>query len=688
MFSGFRRILLRHTTPARRVTGLSETSPFVGADRAAASFRRLLPHLCLVGVLLICFAAYYPGLSGGYVFDDYANIVRNQELAVGEFSLGAVYQVVRAGAASPLARPVSMLTLALNRNTTGLDPWFFKLTNLLIHLANGVAVYLLTRLLLSVLRRTGDAVLTDQQMDWFAVVIAGVWVLHPLALTSVLYVVQRMTSLSALFTFLGLITYVGGRQRLGTGWGKSLMLLGLLVFGSLGVLCKENAALLPLLMFVVEATLFRFRCSDRMSRRFLYLFFGVSIGLPALAAVAWVVTHPEWLPGAYAGRPFTITERLMTEGRVLWVYLRLILLPDITAMGLYHDDIHLSTGMLAPWTTLAAATGLAALLAVAAWGVRRAPPLAFAILFFLAGHILESTVLPLEIAHEHRNYLPMYGVLFGGMFYAMRLVGGIRAPLVRGVAIALVMALLAVNTAVRASYWGDSAELSLMEVQNHPESGRARYEAGRFYTELMTKAAPEDREHHYYKARQYFESAAAIVEYPNDALFALLHLSYLAHREPDPQWLDALMQELQSEPFGPSQANALFRFIECQILGACKLPEEKAFALIQAALDNPTLSRVRAAAVLATAGMYALATQKVDAALRYIHVATTLRPRAFAYRLSVVDLFTKLKLFPLASDELGQIAALDSAYRYTPAFQKRQRALQAAMGAERTAGSL
>ena len=105
----------------------------------------------------------------------------------------------------------------------------------------------------------------------------------------------------------------------------------------------------------------------------------------------------KWLWAGYELRSFTLLERLLTEARVLWFYLGLIVLPRFEAFGLYHDDISLSTGLLMPWTTLPALLGLAGLVGIA-WHVRnRAPLLAFGIAWFLIGHSLESTVLPLEI---------------------------------------------------------------------------------------------------------------------------------------------------------------------------------------------------------------------------------------------------------------------------------------------------
>ena len=54
------------------------------------------------------------------------------------------------------------------------------------------------------------------------------------------------------------------------------------------------------------------------------------------------------------------TQRLLTESRVLWFYVGMIVYPDVRSMSLYHDDFLVSTGLLEPGTTL---------LAIAAWGM-------------------------------------------------------------------------------------------------------------------------------------------------------------------------------------------------------------------------------------------------------------------------------------------------------------------------------
>ena len=92
---------------------------------------------------------YYPGLNGSFEFDDIANIIVNKTLSVDEFSLQALKDIALSRSNnSGSGRPLSFLSFAVNINTTGLDPFYFKLTNLLIHLLNGLLAFIFIKLLL------------------------------------------------------------------------------------------------------------------------------------------------------------------------------------------------------------------------------------------------------------------------------------------------------------------------------------------------------------------------------------------------------------------------------------------------------------------------------------------------------------------------------------------------------------
>jgi cytochrome c-type biogenesis protein CcmH/NrfG len=290
----------------------------------------------------------------------------------------------------------------------------------------------------------------------------------------VLYVVQRMTSLSATFAFLGLIGYLIGRLRTESGkrGGWTLMVFAIVLGSVLSSLSKETGILVPLFALLFEATLFRTACPwshwHDLSARYRRSISVASL-LLGLIAMVWVVHHAAQ---NYGLRPFTPLERALTETRVLWMYLSLIFAPGLDRLGLNHDDIILSSSLLHPWTTLPSAIGIALLFGTAIFLRKRQPLVALGLLWFFIGHSLESTVFALEIAHEHRNYLPSLGIVLAG-------IGLFRTVATRDrwqlwFAVPAVALLFSVVTALRSSQWADLYDFAVYETAHHPNSPRAQ----------------------------------------------------------------------------------------------------------------------------------------------------------------------------------------------------------------------
>jgi len=100
-----------------------------------------------------------------------------------------------------------------------------------------------------------------------------------------------------------------------------------------------------------------------------------------------------------------MTERLLTEPRIILKYLFQIFYPVDSIFSLEHD-INISTSLFYPWVTLPAILINMAIIAGAVILYKKMPLFSFAILFFYVNHIVESTFIPLELIFEHRNYLP------------------------------------------------------------------------------------------------------------------------------------------------------------------------------------------------------------------------------------------------------------------------------------------
>jgi len=440
--------------------------------------QRITNLVLLSSISLITYFTYLPGLDGSFVFDDYSSIVNNQQIHIESFSPEDLSQLFVGpdGRTHILSsRPVAKLSFAMNYFIGGLEPYGFKLVNLLIHLFTAWTIFLILSWIFCADRLLNNDIYYPVKPDyshWIALFTAAIWLTHPLNVSTVLYSVQRMAQLSALFTLLGFAAYL--RYRLyqfenTRATGRLALFTGLFIFWPLGMLSKENAAILPLLCLVAEITLFRFVRMDTLLRR-LYLILGLSI----FATVVYLLYNPDFILSTYKHRYFTLEERLMTEPRVLWTYVHSLLLPDLARMGLYLDDFSLSTGMLHPVSTL---------LSTVAWGVvfltaiilrHRVPILSFSILWFLTGHIIESSFFGLEIAFEHRNYLSGIGVILGMSWCALTLYQQQEKlrPVFRLIGM-LILILLTTLTLLRNHQWSTAAEHIETEFRHHPLSYRA-----------------------------------------------------------------------------------------------------------------------------------------------------------------------------------------------------------------------
>lgn len=438
---------------------------------------RLISHAAVIlSLIFLLILAYFPGLHGPYVLDDEPNITSVRAIALKEITWDGIQKALWSNDSGPLKRPLAALSFALNHYFAGgFDDTFpFKLTNVAIHIFNSILVYFLAlRLVHSPALIAG---LGDKQKLQVAGLAATLWALHPIQLTNVLYVVQRMNSLSALLVILGLIAYIHGREKLEKSEPAGFMLMGAgLVIGTLlGLGAKENAALLPLFAFVIEVTLYRSDCLNRPVRKRLAIFHFFLVLVPAAMFIGYLATHPDFVMHTYAQRNFSLSERLLTEARVLWFYLSLILVPSTHRLGLFHDDISLSTSLLDPACTLPAVAGICAAAAFALILRRKYPLAAFAILWFLVGHSLESSIFGLEIAFEHRNYLPSLGIIFAATYtivhFLQKTTGNSKAT--TGFPVVIIM-VFGFGTWSLAGTWKDFYTLAEHCVTNHPNSPRA-----------------------------------------------------------------------------------------------------------------------------------------------------------------------------------------------------------------------
>jgi len=430
-----------------------------------ASPHRFLVWVALIAVLAIC--AFLPGLPGGFIFDDGPNIVENRSLHVTEFGMDNLLYAAYSFQPGNGSRALSMLSFSLDHLRGGLDPAVFKATNLAIHALTVFALALFSRRLLLIIGWTSRNAIVG------ALIVALAWAIHPLQVSSVLYVVQRMQTLVSLFMVFGLWAYLCMRQAQLQGVRSKGYAVLVCLFWVLGLASKEDAALLPIYILILELTVLRFAAAQPRLAKFLhcgYLWLAV---FGVAAYLFWVVPH-YWSWEAYPSRNFSSYERLLTQGRVLVMYLGQIMLPLPDMFSFYYDDFVVSRGWLQPLSTLGA-WGFIVFLLVFAWRLRcRRPLFAFGIFLFFAGHFMTSNVINLELAFEHRNHFPLIGILFAVIDVAAMFIArfAIRAHLVVIVAVLLLSAEGAA-TMLRAHAWAEPQRFVQYGVDVAPRSARA-----------------------------------------------------------------------------------------------------------------------------------------------------------------------------------------------------------------------
>ncbi|RDS85303.1 tetratricopeptide repeat protein [Dyella psychrodurans] len=425
--------------------------------------------VALAALLLVAWLAYRPGIDGAFLLDDFPNLsVLGTNGPVAHWD--AFWRYVTSGSADPTGRPLALMSFLIDASDWPAPASPFKYTNILLHLLNGV---LLCWAMLKIGKRRG---LRENQAATMALIGSGIWLLQPLFVSTTLYVIQREAMLPATFTFISIICWCSARNAFDVG-KRTQAITGMMAaawFCTLvAALAKPNGMLLPLLLAAAEATVLRDSDAaakpDQRARR---VSTTILLGLPiALLAVYLVQAWPVAVRIASTDRPWSVGQRLLSEPRVLASYLRMLWIPQMNSTGVFYDQIQASSDLLHPWTTLPSIIFISCLVVFGWLARQRFPWLAFAILFYFAGQLLESSFFPLELAFEHRNYLPaaFMFVPVGFWFTTPRA----QSLPWRAAAVAL-LCLLAGMTWMYASVWGNLRLQARLWGRINPDSPQAQ----------------------------------------------------------------------------------------------------------------------------------------------------------------------------------------------------------------------
>ena len=583
----------------------------------------------LIGLLLLIGIAYSSSLTASWHLDDIQHILRNEKIHLTRPDVRSLIDTFFANPYAKLYRPLPMASFALNWYAHGADVLGYRITNILIHWLNGVLVYLVVTALLQAPRL--ENAYRGREIHWIALIAAALWALNPLQIQAVTYIVQRMAAMATLFYLVGLFAYLRYKHAASKRTSCLWMAVCTLAF-VMAVLSKENAILFPIGLYLIHTIFYASREQRQSSWRGWLTSTSIIAGTLILGSALFFVARGNpiaLLDSLYADRPFTAMQRLLTEPRIVLFYLSLLFFPAPWRLSLSHD-VTVSTSLLTPWTTLPAILCVAGAASICMAVYRKWPMVSFAGLFFLLNHGVESTILPLELIFEHRNYLP-------SLFLFLPLAHGLvrlsdRAAEQRKYgrylavgAVCLLIGILCNWTFARNLVWQSQKTLWEYEIKKHPHlarpyhnlawghyQSRGKYdEALALYQKALTLKAHTPFEvattlnnmgrihylkNDYRQARLYFERAAA--EYPRLKIANYQLVSTLMQLE---RWQEAM--ERIDAALNHDESDPLYLKLKAVALSRVGADDKSATLLYKSLQLNPASYDTRAHLSLALSRM-------------------------------------------------------------------------------------
>ena len=429
----------------------SKTEKYSHFNSTAASFLLLLSAICL------CIAILPNGFNNSFVLDDAANINITQ---IRSLSIDNIISVVANNQSGihPLSRALPSVSFSLTYLMHDGSPASYRFHNLVLHLLCGVTLFLF------IFRYSFLFFKLNSERVFIASCASALWLVHPLLVSTTLYAVQRITQLSTLFTIASLyVALYGATSAKRKTKIVAYFFLFPLFFG-LAMMSKENSILIPLYLLILSFSALEAETVQTLDKKFFIIFGWI---LSAVVFLAFIYKLPSLLEG-YNDRNFTPSERLLTQIEVVVGYLKNLFIPKLSSMGLYLDGTQIVQKL--GFSTALKLCLLTLLTIISIYWAKAKIPLGI-LLFFIIGHLLESTIVPLEIAFEHRNYFPSIGVT---TFIAIVILKLIKSEALRLSSAFAVLSIFVTLTAIRVGFWSDEHEWHKTLISYHPNSMRTQ----------------------------------------------------------------------------------------------------------------------------------------------------------------------------------------------------------------------
>ncbi len=447
---------------------------------------RYLPSYPLHTILLFLFCTlpYSGTIHHDWHLDDFPNVLHNNVLHISDLQPATLVSTFYAHPTNPGAffRPVANFSFALNWFFNQSQPAGYHIVNIAIHFITTLILYLCCLLLL---QSPTLKIRQLKQQSSIALFTASLWALAPIHTQAVTYIVQRMAQLATLFYISAILLFLLARltknKKKQILFSFLLLCCALLSMGS-----KENGILLPLSVLLIEYIFFFQRKSvfltlqENKNKALLLLL----ISLTGCSLIFWYYGSSLF---NYGHRNFTMLERLLTEPRILLFHLSQFILPSVSRLSIEHDIV-ISTSLFSPWNTLPAIIVCLGLIVFSFFQARKNALLSFAILFFFINHLVESTIIPLELVFEHRNYLPSLFLFLPITTFVITSINKTTTldrwtNLILAAAFTGFLILSGFSTYERNKAWANAQSLWEDAVAKSPKNGRAKLNLAKSYIE-------------------------------------------------------------------------------------------------------------------------------------------------------------------------------------------------------------
>ena len=357
-----------------------------------------------ITLFIILISSYSNSFYGEWHFDDFSNIVNNPHIQIKSFSWQEIKHCVYNFDQNILWRPLSVLSFALNYKFGGMDVFGFHVVNFIIHYLAAVFLFLFIYNTLKPPR------LKDQYENIaypVALLATFFWALNPVNVSCVSYIVQRYSSLAGLFYIMSMYFYLKCRIVQKSTYSVSFLIL-CFTAGFAAVLSKENSAMLPVSILLFDLFLIQGVTKENIKKyikiSLLPFLLILIIGFVYTSGFSDFFGFSDLLSG-YKLRGFSMTQRLLTEPRVIIFYLSLLFYP-ISSRLTFLYDIEVSRSLFQPWATIPSILLILVIIGFAFYIARKRPLISFCIIFYFLNHLIEGSIFNLEIIYDYRNYLP------------------------------------------------------------------------------------------------------------------------------------------------------------------------------------------------------------------------------------------------------------------------------------------